>query len=146
MIDNGNGHHPEPPRRGRPPKARSVFSGIPDIIKERGPAEGFRTGRDICFRFFDQLSQNMQPYAVCKLAIEFDRHALFSEMAQEKTRMREDQKLYTEFQSYLAGETEIAPEGGPQIRVAGVKVDAEPPKQDDLEDDDDTGERPEERT
>jgi hypothetical protein len=93
------------------------FAPVVHTIKRRGAAAGWRRGRDICLRDWETLKEEgMNAYAVLKLAIEMDRHALFTEVAADKTRTRVDAQTYEEYQRYLAGEVDVAPAAGVAIR------------------------------
>lgn len=117
------------------PLDAAKFGPVVRTIRKKGPAAGWRLGRDICLRDWETLKEDMPPYAVLKLAIEMDRHALFSEVASDKVKTQRDAEVYEQYQRYLAGEADVAPAAGvasPPITVNGpegdrVEVDREEP-------------------
>ena len=85
---------------------------IPAIIREFGRSDGFQAARDLIFHHWDKLRANMPGYSALKLAIEFDRHAMFAEIATERAKGRYDQTLWGQYQSYLSGEVAESPAAG----------------------------------
>jgi len=86
-----------------------MFSEIPDLIREGGRVAGFERLRDMALEDWEVLCAKMNPYSALKLAIEFDRHAMFAEVASEKNRGQFDRELWANFQDYLHGNVEVAP-------------------------------------
>lgn len=80
---------------------------IPAVIETRGRVKGFEAIRDkLLIDWENFIGRGMSPYAVLKLVIEMDRHAMFAE--NQKSKKDElDQKAYAEFQDYLHGKTEL---------------------------------------
>ena len=122
-------------RNGANPLDATTFGPVARTIRKRGAVQGWRKGRDICLEKWDVLKDEMPPYAVLKLAIEMDRHALYCEVAADRARSQRDADVYADYQRYLAGETEVAPAAGvhaPPITVNGpngdhVEVERESP-------------------
>ena len=133
MSTNGNGNGA---KREPFPMPRDIgrFGKVVRIIHEDGAPAGFRAARDLMLEKFEVMAKKMPPYAALKLAMEFDRHAMFCEVAAEKVRSTKDVELYQRFQSYLEGETDIAPAAGVPmvpsvIDAAGVRVRVTDPEQ-----------------
>ena len=136
-MSKSNGDSTLPIHAGR-------FAAVVKTIHAHGSPAGFRLARDIMFEKFEILSRRMPPYALLKLAIEFDRHAMMGEVAAAKATDHYDQEKYETFQRYLSGEVEVAPaagvpHGATRIRQDGVtlsvhEVDDAP---DDTEEEDD---------
>ena len=98
--------------------ALRAFGEIPGLIKDSGRVVGFERMRDITLERWEELSARMNPYSVLKLAIESDRHAMFSQLAEEKTKAGFDRSYYDKFQNYLAGNVDIAPV--PELAAGGL--------------------------
>ncbi len=86
-----------------------LFEKIPKLIKRKGRVAGFERLRDMALEDWETLSAKMNPYSALKLAIEFDRHAMFAEVAQEKNKGAFDRDLWEKFQTYLQGGVQAAP-------------------------------------
>lgn len=100
MANGTNGH---PVTR----KKVKRFAEVVDILRDKGAPEGFRRCRDILFERAEELVDQMPLYNVLKLCIDFDRHALFAEVAQDKTRSAHDAEAYAAYQQYLAGTSDV---------------------------------------
>lgn len=99
------------------------FAPVVRTIQKSGAPAGWRKGRDICLRDWESLKDDgMNAYAVLKLAIEMDRHAMFAEVAADKSRNKYDEAAYAEYQRYLGGETENAPAAGVAPSTRGRRV------------------------
>jgi len=77
------------------------------------------------FERFEVLAKKMPPYAVLKLAIEFDRHAMACDMAATKASEEQQARTWSDFQRYLHGETDIAFRAQGQLETPGSTVDLE---------------------
>jgi hypothetical protein len=94
---------------GSEPTPLKMFEKIPKIIRKKGRVAGFEKLRDMALEDWEQLSARMNPYSALKLCIEFDRHAMFAEVAQERAKGAFDRDLWDKFQNYLHGSVESAP-------------------------------------
>lgn len=86
-----------------------VFADVPEIIAEQGRVKGFEQMRDRTLSNWEVLSSRLNPYSALKLVIEFDRHAMFAEVAEAKTKGAFNQELWKEYQDYLHGKVEVVP-------------------------------------
>ena len=89
-----------------------LWRAIPDIIRDFGRSHGYQAARDLIFYHWNQLRSNMPGYSALKLAIEFDRHAMFAEIASERAKGRYDTSLWAQYQMYLSGEVAESPAAG----------------------------------
>lgn len=87
-----------------------IFEKIPKLIAKKGRVAGFEKLRDMALEDWETLSAKMNPYSALKLCIEFDRHAMFAEVAQEKAKGAFDRDLWDKFQEYLHGNVDVAPD------------------------------------
>lgn len=103
---------PDKPSSVKPeaPEAIRMFRKIPGLIKRKGRVAGFEAMRDMSLGEWEVLSAKMNPYSALKLAIEFDRHAMFAEVASEKAKGSFDRSLWDSFQDYLHGKVESVPD------------------------------------
>jgi hypothetical protein len=99
------------------PRSVARFSQVVDALHREGAPAGFRRARDMMFEQFEVLAKRMPPYVILKLAIEFDRHALFNEVASDKARTSHDAEAYDAYQRYLAGETDVPVAAGLPLSV-----------------------------
>lgn len=88
------------------------FADIPEVIQEEGRVKGFERMRDKIFLDWETLSQRCNPYSLLKLAIESDRHAMFSQIAEEKAKGTFDKDLWLKYQDYLSGNVDVVPDQG----------------------------------
>lgn len=104
-----------PRKRNSPPPSDSsaagasrpaMFNSIPKLIKRKGRVAGFEKMRDMALADWEVLCGKMNPYSALKLAIEFDRHAMFAEVAAEKSKGAFDRDLWNQYQDYLHGKIE----------------------------------------
>jgi hypothetical protein len=114
MKTNGNGHGPDrasASSQGRGAKRPKVarFSEVVDILRGGDAPAGFRHARDILFQRAQILARDApsELYVALKTAIELDRHAIFVEVAADKSRSQFDHDAYQRFHKWLAGETDI---------------------------------------
>lgn len=127
---NGNGvigEHMAPMAEPGTPRFRVVT----EMIREQGRVSGFEKGRDILLDGFEDLAKTIAPYAVLKLALEYDRHALFSKMAEGKVGDVDAKEAYSGLQSYLSGATDFAPGAStPAVQSGktnkGTHIDVDP--------------------
>lgn len=89
-----------------------LWRAIPGIIRDYGRSHGYQAARDLIFHHWNQLRGNMPGYSALKLAIEFDRHAMFAEVASERAKGRYDTSLWSQYQMYLSGEVAESPAAG----------------------------------
>lgn len=110
-----------PARNGHfvPSNARR-FGRVADILRSGNAAASFVEGAEILLDSFEVLSKEMGAAAVLKLAIDMHKHALFCEVAQDKTRTQHDAQAYAAFQQYLAGTSDIPVATG----VTGKRAEA----------------------
>lgn len=125
------------------PRRVGKLAHLVDILREEGRAVGWSAARDVLLERYELFKSDMPPALIIKLAIDCDRHALFSEMASDKSRAHSDQDAYAWFQSYLRGEREDAPSA--QVGATSALVPAALPQ--DTEDDEEAhdGEGPDAR-
>lgn len=84
------------------------FSDVAQSLRDGEPARAFAKAAETCLDKFELLAgKAMPPYAVLKLAIEFHKHALFCEVAQDKARTQHDAAAFAAYQAYLAGDTDV---------------------------------------
>ncbi len=95
---------------GRPKKVRGAFSKIPQVIKAKGRVAGFEAMRDYALDNWEFLKGHMNPYSAIKLALEADRHALFSEIAEMRKQGKFDVELYHDLSDFLKGKVDFAPD------------------------------------
>ena len=88
------------------------FADIPGTIEAEGRVKGFERMRDKIFLDWETLSQRCNPYSLLKLAIESDRHAMFSQIAEEKAKGTFDKDLWLKYQDYLSGNVDVVPDQG----------------------------------
>lgn len=100
MDTNPAGSEPTPLKR---------FAKIPKLIAKKGRVAGFEKLRDMSLEDWEQIAAIMNPYSALKLAIEFDRHAMFAEVAAERAKGTFDRELWDNFQQYLRGDVAAAP-------------------------------------
>jgi len=105
----------------RPKKVRGAFSKIPEVIRKEGRVKGFEALRDFALDNWEFLKGNMNPYSAIKLALEADRHALFSEIAEMRKQGKFDVELYHDLSDFLKGKVDFSPDS------AGEKVDIPQP-------------------
>lgn len=126
---NGRTHRPPDGANGEDvsPSRVSAWSPVARTIREQGRTAGFEAARDKCFEDFELLSQRVAPYAVLKLAIEFDKHALYADLVATKERGKEDASAWDAYQRYLSGAVDVVPMPGvaPAQRVRIGQVSAE---------------------
>lgn len=115
------------------PAQAARFGEVSGLLRDGDPAKGFARAAEICLEAFELLSVKMQPYAVLKLAIEFHKHALFCEVAQDKAKTQHDERAYSAFQDYLAGTTEIPVAVGLPIVGPAPVVDVDVPDSEDVD-------------
>lgn len=131
MKSNGsNGHRGSTQRSVR-------FDGVVPLLRGDSPA-GFRKARDIVVQSAGK-APDLPIYVALKLAIELDRHAIFVEVAADKSRSKFDYEAYQRFHQWLAGETDVpvamglpagpamlTPQGGVEADVVGEEPEEEP--------------------
>lgn len=109
------------PRRGRVktlPKGQVSFEEVVGNVRGN-PALAFTRAAEILLERFQDLKAEMGAAVVLKLALETHKHALFCEVAQDKTRTQHDAAAYDKFQEYLNGTTDIPVASGlPPAAVA----------------------------
>lgn len=125
------------------PRHAGRFATVADMLRQGNAAQGFARAAEVCLETFEVLSKKMPPYAVLKLAIELHKHALFCEVAQDKTRSQHDAAAYEAYQKYLAGETDVPVALGVSS-VARDKAAALPSVDTDMEMEDDSGDEDDE--
>jgi hypothetical protein len=103
-----------------------------DILREGDAPRGFRRARDLLFQRAEGLAQTSpgELYVALKTAIELDRHAIFVEVAADKSRSKFDYDAYQRFHQWLAGETDIPvavglPQAQSALPAAAVDVDVD---------------------
>lgn len=100
-------------------KAGSTFGHIADEIRQHGRVSGFETFRDYVLENWDNLKGEINPYSAIKLALEIDRHALFSEVAELRKQGDKAAELSGELQDYLRGKIDMAPDStGERAEIA----------------------------
>ena len=100
-----------PGRHVLTPDGAARFAVVVRTIRRRGEAAGFRKARDLMFQKFEVFAKMMPAYAVAKLAMEFSRHAMFCDVANQKADAGKRRGEWKAFQDYLHGATDIAFEG-----------------------------------
>lgn len=116
------------------PAQAARFTEVAGLLRDGDPAKAFGRAAEVMLEKFELFLPKMQAYAVLKLAIEFHKHALFCEVAQDKAKTQHDAAAFAAFQAYLSGETDVPvamglPNMGGQRTAAGniqTDVDAEP--------------------
>lgn len=89
-----------------------LFADIPDVIRAKGRVRGFEALRDRLLEDWETLAGTCNPYNLLKLAIEADRHAMFSAVSEEKNRGSFDRELWERYQDYLHGNVDVVPDQG----------------------------------
>lgn len=126
------------------PKQAGRFTEVAGLLRDGDPAKAFGRAAEVCLEKFEILAgKAMPPYAVLKLAIEFHKHALFCEVAQDKARTQHDAAAFAAYQAYLAGATDVPVAMGlpnnasPSASGVTVNVDYDPDAADEAEETDD---------
>lgn len=131
-MSTGNGHPVDRGGDSRQGKARTAkvarFSEVVDILRGGDAPAGFRHARDLLFQRAQQLARTApaELYMALKTAIELDRHAIFVEVAADKSRSKFDYDAYQRFHQWLAGETDIPVAAGlPPVQAALPAADVD---------------------
>jgi hypothetical protein len=85
---------------------RSLFSRIPKLIRKKGRAKGFESLRDLILKEHRVIGPPLQ---AIQLALQVDKHALFSEVATAKMESSFDVEKWSTWQDFLHGKRETLP-------------------------------------
>lgn len=96
-------------------KAKVSFESIAKELDKKGSAAGFRRLRNFLLTNFHSLKNEFSPLGLMNLVISCDKHAVFAEMSEEKTK-KDDQIRWRMFQDYLNGKLD-------KFEPVGVEVD-----------------------
>jgi hypothetical protein len=96
-------------------KLKVSFESIAKELDKKGSAAGFRRLRNFLLTNFHTLKSEFSPLGLMNLVISCDKHAVFAEMSEEKTK-KDDQIRWKLFQDYLAGKMD-------KFEPTGVEVD-----------------------
>jgi hypothetical protein len=83
------------------------FAEVAHLLREKNAGEAFARAAELCLERYELLKDEIGAAATLKFAIEFHKHALFCEVAADKTRSQHDAAAFAAYQTYLAGETDI---------------------------------------
>ena len=104
----------------RPP---GMLAEVPGVIAKSGRVAGYEHLRDRLLADWEQfIARGVNPYSALKLVIEMDRHAMFADVQAEKKRGHFHEKMWEDFQSYLRGEVDAAPD--PVVPVEADESDS----------------------
>lgn len=108
----------------------SAFADVPALLAQSGRLRGFERLRDLILERYDQLG--FSAAGAIKAALEVDRHALFSEVAEDKMRSKQDHAKYDALQEWLSsgvgpvpGETAPEASAKPKPRAAPLVREGE---------------------
>jgi|SRR5712664_74337 len=85
---------------------QNLFGKIPAIIARKGRAKGFEALRDLILKDHPVIGN---PIQAIQLALQADRHALFAEVATSKVQASFDKELWSKWQDFLHGKTDVIP-------------------------------------
>lgn len=90
-----------------PVKLENFFVLVPSLIAQEGRIKGFEKLRDLILEHWEEFGPSTSPFAAIKMALETDRHALFAQVAEGKTKATELDTRWKEYQQYLKGEVDM---------------------------------------
>lgn len=103
----GRKRHPRKGEEGYEEFQReNLFSKIPKIISRKGRSKGFESLRDLILKEHPLIGN---PIQAIQLALQADRHALFAEVATSKIQASFDKELWSKWQDFLHGKTDVIP-------------------------------------
>lgn len=102
-----NGAALRPLRASKKTSSEVSFKEVAKLLNARDAAAGFTRAAEILLERFSELAPQMGAAATIKLAIDAHKHALFCEVAADKTRSQHDAAAYDMYQKYLAGDTDV---------------------------------------
>ena len=121
------------PRKFDMPKDAARFASVAETIRTQGRPAGFALARDLMFTEYEQLDE-IPAAARIKLAIELDKHSMFSETFASKGQASTGD--WQQLQQYLNFQTDVVPSTTATITPKGtIKVEQAPTVDtDDLDD------------
>lgn len=89
------------------PRRAGRFSEVAGLLRDKNPAEAFQRAAEVLLEKYEVFKAELGAAATLKLAIDAHKHALFCEVAADKTRTQHDAAAFAAYQAYLSGETDV---------------------------------------